>query len=115
MAWPSWQDFNDAVQDPKSCFADSDLWGEVTTDAMGLPKVCSGSFAVVYQMRSADKAKQWAVKCFTRPVADRHQRYREISTHLGRADLPFTVAFTYQEEGIRLRGSWYPIVKMNWV
>ena len=115
MAWPSWQDFNDAVQNPDSAFADPDLiQATVTTDALGLPKVCSGNFAVVYQARAAG-GKLWAVKCFTKQVPDRQLRYREISEHLQKAELPFTVAFSYLEQGIRIKGAWYPIVKMDWV
>jgi hypothetical protein len=29
--------------------------------------------------------------------------------------LPFTVDFTYLEQGIRVGGQWYPVLKMRWV
>jgi len=29
--------------------------------------------------------------------------------------LPYTVGFKYQPEGIRVRGQWFPILKMEWV
>ena len=43
------------------------------------------------------------------------ERYQEISRYLQQAKLPFTVEFTYLEQGIRIRGQWYPILKMQWV
>jgi hypothetical protein len=116
VRWPNLQDFSDAVQAPSSCFTDPDLAAaEAVATPLGLPKVCSGAFAVVFQMRSADGKRQWAAKCFTRAVPDRELRYREISRHLVDADLPFAVSFRYLEQGIKIRGSWYPIVKMDWV
>ena len=35
--------------------------------------------------------------------------------HLRQARLPFTVDFSYLEQGIRVRGQWYPVLKMEWV
>src|SRR5439155_2263316 len=43
------------------------------------------------------------------------ERYQEISRHLSRVKLPFTVDFSYLEEGIRVAGRWYPVLKMQWV
>jgi hypothetical protein len=43
------------------------------------------------------------------------ERYAEISRHLRQARLPFAVDFQYQEEGVRVRGAWYPVLKMRWV
>ena len=39
----------------------------------------------------------------------------EISRHLSQAKLPFMVDFTYLEQGIRVAGRWYPVLKMQWV
>src|SRR5262249_670029 len=35
--------------------------------------------------------------------------------HLRKAALPFTVDFQYLQEGIRVQGRWYPVLKMHWV
>ena len=43
------------------------------------------------------------------------ERYAEVSRHLCRAKLPFIVDFTYLEEGIRVNGRWFPVLKMQWV
>ena len=56
-----------------------------------------------------------ALKCFTREVAGLQERYAKIDEHIGKAKLPFTVGFKYLAQGIRIRGQWYPILKMEWV
>jgi hypothetical protein len=110
------QDYNEALQDPAATFADPDLRAaEPVTNALGLPVPCAGNFADVYQLRHATSGACWAVKCFTRLVAGRRERYEEVSRHLARARLPFTVDFVYLEEGVRVHGRWYPVVKMQWV
>ena len=74
----------------------------------------SGNFADVYQVRCPDGSR-WAVKCFTREAVGLRERYQEISDHLRQARLPFTVDFSYLEQGIRVAGRWYPVLKMQWV
>jgi formylglycine-generating enzyme required for sulfatase activity len=116
MPWPLAQDYNEAVQDPRLCFADDDLRaGAVVTNALGLPMPCSGNFADVYEMRSAAGDRRWAVKCFTRAVPGQRERYAAISDRLRQARLRFTVEFQYLEQGIRVAGQWYPVLKMDWV
>lgn len=116
MSWPLSQDFNEAVQNPATAFSDPDLkGGTIGTNAMGVPIPRSGNYADVYQLTSASGQK-WAVKCFTRPTsAGLDSRYAAISEHLQNANLPFTVGFSFLPQGIRVRGQWYPIVKMQWV
>ena len=115
MAWPISQDYNEAIQSPSSSFVEPELkGGEAVTNAMGMPMPRSGNFADVYEFVGASGAK-WALKCFTRSVPGLQERYSEISKHLVHAKLPFTVDFTYLEKGIRIRGEWYPLLKMQWV
>jgi hypothetical protein len=115
MSWPMSQDYNEAIQNPSSCFSDPQLQqGEAVCNAAGLPVPCSGNFADVYQVRGSDGAR-WAVKCFTRQVAGLRERYAAVSDHLRRADLSVMVDFQYLDQGIRVHGLWYPVVKMRWV
>src|SRR5579872_1882360 len=115
MPWPLSQDYNEAVQNPASAFRDPELKrGEVVTNPLGIPLPYSGNFADVYQMRCPD-GNRWAIKCFTREIPGLHKRYQEISRHLRQAQLPFTVDFAFQEEGIRIAGRWYPLLKMQWI
>ena len=116
MSWPLSQDYNEAIQDPRSGFADPELRdGQPTTNALGLPLPRSGNFADVYEFHCPRHKTRWAIKCFTRKVAGLRERYAEVSKFLQQARLPFTVAFQYLEEGIRVRGQFYPILKMRWV
>jgi WD40 repeat protein len=116
MTWPLPQDYNEAIQNPRSSFSDPELReGEAITNALGLPMPRSGNFADVYEVRCPAAQTRWAVKCFTRAVAGLRERYREISNYLAQVKLPFFVDFSYLEEGIRVRGEWYPILKMQWV
>lgn len=116
MSWPLSQDFNEAVQNPATAFSDPDLKaGTVTTNPMGMPLPRSGNYADVYQVTTA-AGQKWAVKCFTRPTsAGLEARYAAVSQHLANANLPFTVGFNFLPQGVRIRGQWYPIVKMQWV
>jgi hypothetical protein len=114
MTWPTPQDYNEAIQNPRSCFGDEELRaGSPELTPLGLPKPISGAFASVYQMNCS--ARRWAVRCFLREVSDHQARYQAISAHLRSARLPFTVGFDFLAEGIRIRGKWYPILKMEWI
>jgi WD40 repeat protein len=116
MSWPRSTDYFEAVQNPRSCMSDEELRaGRAALDGRGLPLLWSGNFADVYKIECPATGNTWALKCFTREVADQRQRYRKISVHLDRAKLPFTVDFQYLESGIRIAGRWHPALKMRWV
>ena len=114
MAWPTSTDYNEAIQNPQVCFADVDLRAGQADGLMGLPQPFSGNFADVYKMMCAG-GKNWAVKCFTREIQGLHARYQAISDHLQEQSRPFMVEFQYQDQGIKVKGTWFPIVKMSWV
>jgi hypothetical protein len=115
MSWPLSHDYNEAVQNPRLAFADPDLKAaQPVVGAGGLPLPRSGNFADVYQLRGAD-GRDWAVKCFTRPVVGLAERYARVSEALAREKFPFTVGFTFLDEGVRAAGAWRPAVKMDWV
>ncbi len=115
MIWPNATDYNAAVQNPRLCFRDEDLrQGQAVGDLFGLPRPHSGNFADVYQIQGAD-GQNWAIKCFTRPVAGLRPRYQAISEHLRQTPRAFMVEFHFLDEGICISGQWYPLVKMRWV
>ena len=67
MAWPLSQDYNEAIQNPASSFADVELrGGQPVVNALGMPMPRSGNFADVYAV--ATRERKWAVKCFTREI-----------------------------------------------
>jgi hypothetical protein len=112
--WPSPGDYSAAIQNPHNCFADPELArGQVYTNQLGLPVGASGNFAVVYQLQSG--AQVFAVRCFIRPVTNQQQRYDALSQHLHGIWLPALVDYAYLPQGIRVRGQWYPVVRMEWI
>lgn len=114
MGWPTPAEINEAVQNPQLCFHDQDLAaGHAETDCLGIPIARSGSSADVYCI--ACNKENVAIKCFTRPIAHLERRYKAIHDALGRLQLPFTVDFAYETQGIWLRDEWYPLVRMQWV
>jgi hypothetical protein len=114
MPWPLSQDYNEAIQSPAQCFGDPELkQGEAVTNALGLPQTCSGNFADVYAVQCG--VRKWAVKCFTRQITGLQERYAQISLYLQQVNLPFMVDFKFLQNGIRVRGDWYPVLKMEWV
>ena len=116
MACPQSYEYNEAIQNLAATAGDEELrHGEPALDALGVPSPCSGGFADVYKVHCPQTGKTWAVKCFTREVRGRADRYRQIAEHLAKANLPFMVAFQYLQRGLRIRGQWQPVVKMRWV
>ena len=114
MPWPTPQDYNEAIQNPALTFSDPELQaGTCEVTSLGLPRPITGNFASVYRLHC--RSRDWAVRCFWRELSDMQLRYRAISAHLAVAGLPYTVGFEYQPQGIRVQGSWYPILKMEWV
>jgi hypothetical protein len=116
MAWPLSQDYNEAIQSPAISFSEPELRaGQPVTNPLGLPIPRSGTFADVYEVDCPQTRTRWAVKCFTRAVPDLRDRYAEISRFLHDANLPFMVDFQYLDQGIRINGTWYPVLKMRWI
>jgi formylglycine-generating enzyme required for sulfatase activity len=115
VSWPSGKDYCEAVQNLRAVAGDEELRaGQPKCDASGYPLVWHGGFADVYRI-DCPSGNTCAMKCFTCDVADRQRRYREIAAHLKRVQLPFTVDFEYLQRGLRIRGEWFPVVKMQWV
>jgi hypothetical protein len=117
MNWPSPRDYNEAIRNPATNFADPELCGgQVVTDALGTPQRHAGSFADVYEVHCPATRNRWAVKCFTRPVVQGlHECYAAVSAYLEHIRLPFAEDCEYLEQGIRLPAGWFPVVKMRWV
>ncbi len=114
MAWPAPQDYNEALQNLSATLADTELrLGAAALGTLGLPKAVTGQFATVYRVSTA--GGDWAVRCFLRDIPDQRERYRAISAYLAQARLPEAVDFEFVPRGIRVGGTWYPILKMDWV
>jgi serine/threonine protein kinase len=114
VAWPAPSDYQEAIQSPRLCFRDQELQQcEPEVDGIGLPRAISGNFAIVFPMVKG--GKRWAVRCFSTYYPDQEQRYAAISEYLRQNPLSCMVAFEFLREGIHVKGSWYPVLKMEWV
>lgn len=114
MQWPNPQEYNEAIQSPNLCFRDVHLRvATVQANSIGLPKPATGAFASVYKLSSPQKS--WAVRLFHRDVPDQKARYERISKCLEQLKLPFMAEFRFFDEGIKVKGQWYPMLKMDWV
>jgi hypothetical protein len=113
--YPTPSDYQEAVQVPGSAFADPALQtADPRTNVLGLPQPITGAFAAVFPM-TTDTGRRVAVKCFLTEVPEQQTRYETVSSHLNEVDLDALVDFDYQPEGIRVAGTDYPILKMEWV
>lgn len=112
--WPTPQDYNEAIQNPRACFSDPDLKdAKIALNALGLPHAASGAFASVYKATAGETS--WAVRCFLNDRPEQKTRYKQISDFVLFENLDATVDFFYLDKGIKVRGNWYPCLKMNWV
>ena len=114
MPKPTLQEYQEAIQRPDLCFKDSDLRnGKPISGVFGLPKVISGGFAGVFQIRKGGKS--YAARCFLRDVGDIEKRYKAIKEFLKRKRIPYFVKFEYVDQGIMVKGKRHPILKMEWL
>lgn len=113
MDWPNPQDYNESIQHPHLCFSREDLRrAQIEVNAIGLPRPVTGAFASVYKAINSDGT--FAIRCFHTEVPDLARRYAEILSEFRSKTSKWVVDTEYIEDGIFIRGRWYPIVKMNW-
>ena len=114
MYWPIMTDYQEAIQSPKICFSDHELQeGRLDLDSLGLPRPISGNFACVYGLTYG--TAKWAVRCFLKNTQDQEKRYQHINSYLEKIHSPYFVPFKYIRNGIKVKGVWYPILKMEWI
>lgn len=112
--WPTTADWQAAVQNPHISFADAFLRGaRPAVDRLQMPVVSSGNFACVFKLVNGGQSK--AVRCFNRYIPDSQSRYEAVDRCLDRVNLPAIVQFDYDPTGIRVNGSLYPMVVMEWL
>ncbi|MBZ0188983.1 MAG: hypothetical protein K8F91_22250, partial [Candidatus Obscuribacterales bacterium] len=114
MYWPTPQEYNEAIQTPLISFVDPELArGTLALTPIGIPWAMTGAFASVYKMTT--EMGDWAIRCFLTHRPDQGERYQKISHFVSMDELDETVAFHYIDQGIKVHGTWYPILKMEWV
>lgn len=113
MAYPTLEQYNEALQNPKHHLLDPELQvGSVRTSGLGLPIAMCGGFALTYTVTSG--SKKFAVRCFHKESAELERRYAAISRRLKSLPGEYFLPFDFMPSGIRIKGSTYPVVKMAW-
>jgi serine/threonine protein kinase len=113
MAYPSLEQYQEALQHPKVALLDGELKnGSISTSGLGLPKVMCGGFALTYTV-SVGSGK-YAVRCFHKQSPDLEERYKAVSTKLKYLSSKYFLPFEFQPQGVQVQGKKFPIVKMAW-
>ena len=113
MAYPTFEQYNNAFQAHQKLLADSELQrGVVAKTGLGTPLAISGGFALTYSIKYGPK--KYAVRCFHRESKALERRYQAIARRLAQLRSPYFLDFEFQPKGIRVDGNAYPIVKMAW-
>ena len=112
--WPEGQKYSLAIRNPHNCFGDAELReSQASVVPPGWPNPISGNFATVFELIHP-LGKTNAVRCMVRHVPGQDKRYDAIAAALGGLTSEhWRVQFVYRTQGIRIRGQWYPIVKME--
>ena len=113
MAYPTLEQYNEALQSPQFVLLDPELkQGRLKTTGLGLPLALCGGFALTYTVDTG--GRKFALRCFHRESRELERRYQAISARLRQLASPYFLPFEFIPNGIRIQGSTYPIVKMAW-
>jgi hypothetical protein len=113
MAYPSIQQYQEALQHPRTAFTDPVLaGGNIAVSGLGMPRVLSGGFALTYAVEAG--GRKYAVRCFHREAKGLERRYEAISKKLKALSSSYFLDFEYQPKGVRIGGATFPVVKMAW-
>lgn len=113
-AYPTMDQYNDAVQHPNTAFSDSSLkTAKIAVNGMGLPVALGGGFALTYSATAG--GKKYAIRCFHKEAKGLEARYADVARSLKGLTAPYFIGFEYQPTGVMVNGARYPIVKMDWV
>ena len=111
--YPQMIEYNEAVQHPQTAFRDPELrQGRVKLNPLGLPVALSGGFALTFPM--ATSRRNLALRCFHRDITAGEHKYAAIARVINALNSPYFVGFNYLADGIRIRGGFYPVLKMDW-
>ena len=114
MPLPTGVQYRKAVQNPKINFRDADLARSTAEcGANGMPLTYSGGFATTFRM--VDDGAEWAVRCFTSPVAQLEKRYKIIGRYISQDPPAFLVNAALLANGIQVDAHWHSVIKMEWL
>jgi hypothetical protein len=113
--FPTRIDYSRAIRTPETCFVDSQLQrGNVAINSKNnLPIARSGKFGLVFRVTAS--STPFAIKCFVLNQNGRERRSRTLSQTLASDVRDWYVPFDFQDHGIRVGDTDWPIAKMQWV
>ncbi len=107
-------EYQELMQNPRVYLTDPIFKSyQVEKDLNGLPRVRSGGLALTYKLSS--NGHNIAVRCFHKVLPGREHHYSAISSFLKSHASPLLVSSSYQPQGIKYRGDYYPITLMDWI
>ena len=113
--FPTGGQYVEALQNPGRCFTDMELQAAtIRKNSLGLPQPISGNFSCVFHVMSP-KSRQYAIKCFTREAPYQLERYAVIHDQLAASRFHWATDFVFTTNGIKVNGSAYPILRMDWI
>lgn len=133
MKYPSRSEYYSAIRNPQFAFRKKDPQTKIERDldaslAMGkaVERIkldgtkdiwsASGSFAIAFKYETSIPLKTWAIRCFYRSNFEIKTHYNRTLKRLKNNPCQkYFVDYTFLEEGIRIQGICYPILKMEWV
>lgn len=113
MVYPSSEDFIIGVQNLDKMVFDPVLRGGKIKSTPTGPTRYSGGFSLVFPIET-DTGK-YALRCWIANIGESEKRYKSISAHINKVQLPYFVDFQYILNGILAKGKRWPIIRMNWV
>jgi hypothetical protein len=134
MKYPSRSDYCLSIRNPQFAFRKKDPHTQLERDldaslATGRPVErrksdgtkdiwsASGSFAIAFKYETfSPTQKLWAIRCFYRSNFEVNHHYKKALNYLrNHPCCSYFVEFDFLEEGIRVQGGCYPVLKMEWV
>jgi hypothetical protein len=120
MSLPNLEAYLKTLQRPASqTFRDNTLQRcEIERNTLGMPRVRSGNFALVFRMNDPSAKRAYAVRVFTRVSKDVEERYQAIAKAIKvireTEGSSFFVHFDYQAHGLVVNEQTVPVIKMDW-
>lgn len=133
MKYPSRSDYFSSIRNPKFAFRKKDPKTKTEIDLdpslvqgravekirpNGMRQIWSaaGSFAIAFKYETFSPPQTWAIRCFYRSNFEVKNHYRQALRRIQMSNCrSYFVYCQFLEEGIRVIGGCYPILKMEWV
>lgn len=116
MPWPMASDYQEALQHPSRHFHRPDLKRCTAVQGPdGKPCRIPGQRVDFYELRAAGGLERWAIGCFVADPGCDALRLHTIADHLQNHAVPAVLDVEWLDQGINVRGRWYPLLRSRWI